>query len=338
MNYSNQIKKFILDNISNHQKDIIYTAVQRFGVSRQAVLKHMHSLINDKQVIAHGKTRDRFYELRPQVNYQKTILIDNSFSSKGIINKYVLPHLNQISDNIADIIQFSLGALFQNIRDHSNSTKIFFKLYFNHECLHAIVSDNGYGLFGNIMYQNNLSCIQNAAIELVKGGVTTDEEHHSGDDLNAVMNLFDSFRIESNGMFLEFDIENLSYSSGESAQKQGTRMHFKIDPKSERTCQKVFKKIFDPENKSLLIPINILSLNNNDQISSRYQAKSLLDNIDNIKSIYFDFNHVELIGPAFADELIRIIKNKDSSIKIHWIKSNETVDILMSHALRRFKI
>ena len=55
MNYSNQIKKFILDNISNHQKDIIYTAVQRFGVSRQAVLKHMHSLINDKQVIAHGK-------------------------------------------------------------------------------------------------------------------------------------------------------------------------------------------------------------------------------------------------------------------------------------------
>ena len=78
MNYSNQIKKFILDNISNHQKDIIYTAVQRFGVSRQAVLKHMHSLINDKQVIAHGKTRDRFYELRPQVNFNKTFEINES--------------------------------------------------------------------------------------------------------------------------------------------------------------------------------------------------------------------------------------------------------------------
>ena len=48
MNSSNQIKKFILDNLSRHRRDIIYAAIQRFGVSRQAVLKHMHTLINDK--------------------------------------------------------------------------------------------------------------------------------------------------------------------------------------------------------------------------------------------------------------------------------------------------
>ena len=82
MNSSNQIKKFILDNLSRHRRDIIYAAIKRFGVSRQAVLKHMHTLINNKQVVAHGKTRDRFYELRPQVNYNKTIPIDNKFSTQ----------------------------------------------------------------------------------------------------------------------------------------------------------------------------------------------------------------------------------------------------------------
>ena len=87
MNSSNQIKKFILDNLSRHRRDIIYAAIKRFGVSRQAVLKHMHTLINDKQVIAHGKTRDRFYELRPQVNYNKTFQLIKIFNTI-IISKY----------------------------------------------------------------------------------------------------------------------------------------------------------------------------------------------------------------------------------------------------------
>ena len=80
MKSSNQIKKFILDNINHHKKDIIQTAIQRFGISRQAVLKHMHFLIDQKQVVAHGKTRDRFYELRPYVNFSKTIDIDSELS------------------------------------------------------------------------------------------------------------------------------------------------------------------------------------------------------------------------------------------------------------------
>ena len=43
--------------------------IQRFGVSRQAVLKHMHALIADKQVIAHGKTRDRFLRVKTSVKF-----------------------------------------------------------------------------------------------------------------------------------------------------------------------------------------------------------------------------------------------------------------------------
>ena len=34
----------------------------------------------------------------------------------------------------------------------------------------------------------------------------------------------------------------------------------------------------------------------------------ILSNINNIRKIKFDFNNVDLIGPAFADELIRGLK------------------------------
>ena len=65
MKSTHQIQNFILDNLSGHQRDIIKAAISKFGVSRQAVLKHMNTLIREKRVMAHGKTKDRYYELEP---------------------------------------------------------------------------------------------------------------------------------------------------------------------------------------------------------------------------------------------------------------------------------
>ncbi len=58
--------------------------------------------------------------------------------------------------------------------------------------------------------------------------------------------------------------------------------------------------------------------------------------IKDFKIIEFDFNNIDLIGPPFADELIRKIKKDNKSADIHWINSNNTVDLMMSRALNRF--
>ena len=146
MHSSSQIKKFILDNLTRHQKDIVYAAVQRFGVSRQAVLKHMHTLISEKKVIAHGKTRDRFYELRPQINYNKTIPIDNEFSTQLVISKNILPNIVSLPKNLFEIVQFSITALLNNISDHSKATKLYFKLYLTYDDFHMIINATSLGL------------------------------------------------------------------------------------------------------------------------------------------------------------------------------------------------
>ena len=73
MKSAHQIQNFILDNLSGHQRDIIKAAISKFGVSRQAVLKHMNTLIREKRVVAYGKTKDRYYELEPLLNYTKLV-------------------------------------------------------------------------------------------------------------------------------------------------------------------------------------------------------------------------------------------------------------------------
>ena len=95
-----------------------------------------------------------------------------------------------------------------------------------------------------------------------------------------------------------------------SIQQHGTRIHLKINPFSKRSCQGIFERLFGSKKLSIKIPINLLKTNENQIVNTRVQAKSLLRNIEELQIIEFDFNNIDIIGPAFADELIRNTKKK----------------------------
>ena len=115
----------------------------------------MISFISVITVVSYCKTRDRFYELRPQVNFSKTIDIDIEFSPEAILKKQILPHFSLLSTNVHEICEFSMAAILHNIVDHADATKLYYKLYLTHKDIHIIVSDNGKGLFGKIIHKPN---------------------------------------------------------------------------------------------------------------------------------------------------------------------------------------
>ena len=211
MNPNSRIKQFILNNISLHQKDIIYTAINQFGVSRQAVLKHMNALIEDNKVMAYGKTRDRRYKLIPQVNFNKTLSINDGNTSHEDIQNNILIHLESLSKNIFQICEYSIEALVNNIFEHANASSIYVKLFLTYSDLHIILSDNGSGLFENIKSKLNLNTTQLAALEIAKGQITTDLLNHSGDSLNTIFHLFDRIKIDSSGYGIIYDSKNNQY-------------------------------------------------------------------------------------------------------------------------------
>ena len=109
----------------------------------------------------------------------------------------------------------------------------------------------------------------------------------------------------------------------------------KINPKSNRTCADIFYKIFQKEKKKIRIPINILNMSDNNVLNSRSHATSILRNISDYKKIEFDFNEIDLISPAFADELARKTEEKNQFADIKWMNTNKTVDMLMNRAFNR---
>ena len=335
MNSSDRIKKFLLDNLSFHQRDIIQTAISRFGISRQAVLRHMNALIEDKQVDAYGKTRDRFYELRPQVNFNKKFSLRNKFSPKVTTKEYCLNHLKSLPKNIRDICEFSCIALLNNIIDHSQANNLYLKLYLTYEQLHLVITDDGVGLFGHIKRELDLNTCQIAAIEVSKGYITTDPNNHSGDELNTVIHLFDKVAIDASGISLSFVNDINEWKIDHSSQKKGTRIHLQIDPNSKRACGKIFQKLFTDIHNQVRIPINLVKMPGDDIISTRSEAQIMLNNIRDFEEIEFDFRNIDLVGPAFADELIRKTKLINKAARIKWINCNKTVNLLMSRAYSR---
>ena len=81
--------------------------------------------------------------------------------------------------------------------------------------------------------------------------------------------------------------------------------------------------------------MNLLDASEQKIVNSRSQINSVLRNIYNYNKVEFDFQKVDLIGPAFADELVRKTKEKNQQAEIKWINTNKTVDLLMSRALVR---
>ena len=202
--------------------------------------------------------------------------------------------------------------------------------------MHIILSDNGNGLFGHIQSLLKLKNTQIAAVEVAKGQVTTDPTHHSGDELNTVIQLFDKVTIDASGKSLIFINKTKDWIIKHSQQKKGTRLHLEIESSSKRNCKEIFQNIFNGKQNSIRIPINLLKIEEGELVNSRAQAQSILRNISDCKNIEFDFNNIELIGPAFADELVRTTKAKNQIADIKWTNSSKTVDLLMSMALNRF--
>ena len=113
----------------------------------------------------------------------------------------ILPNMRFLRNNIFEIFEFSIGALLNNVFDHSNANSIYFKLYINHRDSHFILSDDGIGIFNKIKTGLELANTRIAGLELAKGNITTDPTNHSGDELNAIIHLFDEVTIDSSFSF-----------------------------------------------------------------------------------------------------------------------------------------
>ncbi len=330
---SQEIREFILENVREHPQDITSITADHFGVSRPAVLRHIHKLADEGLLISQGRTRDRFYELAPIIEITQEYKILPGLQEDKIWREDIRPLFKEINNNVLGICQYGVTEIINNVVDHSNGQKMSILTKYSYDQIEFLIRDDGIGRFNKIQSELGLDDPLHVILELSKGKLTTDPEHHTGEGIFYTSRMFDNFAIASGDVFF-FHLEKSGDWIVEDRDKplQGTLVRLRISTKSDRTTTEVFSKYAADEDFGFTrtkVPV-FLAQYGDENLVSRSQAKRLLARFDRFREIVLDFSKVEIIGQAFADEIFRVFRNQHPQVDIIPINTNEFVSKMIS--------
>ena len=116
-----EVRDFILRNLRAHPADIAAVTAGRYGLSRPAVAGYIRRLVNEGLVDATGATRDRRYNARDLVSLDFDVRLTANVSEDAVWQGKILPHIENIPENIVNICQYGFTEMFNNTIDHSAS-------------------------------------------------------------------------------------------------------------------------------------------------------------------------------------------------------------------------
>ena len=230
-------------------------------------------------------------------------------------------------------MSYGFTEMFNNAIDHSSGSEIRVRIRKNALSTEMLLMDNGVGIFKKIQATMNLLDERHAILELSKGKLTTDPSNHSGEGIFFTSRMFDSFDILSGNIFFthqfgedaDWILENKDLSSG-------TSVWMKIHNHTSRTTKKIFGQYTSGDDfgfNKTVVPVKMAQYGE-DKLISRSQAKRVLARIELFKTVIFNFEDVEIIGQAFADEIFRVFALRHPEIELLAIKTSDDVKKMIS--------
>lgn len=322
------IRRYIVDNVDKHPETISKLTAERFKITRQAVNKHLHRLVDEQILRESGKTRNRSYKLAPLVEWRQAYSITPDLAEDLVWSADVRPALGQLPDNAMKIWHHGFTEMFNNAIDHSGGTSIAVWIKKTAANTQMCVSDDGVGIFRKIQAALNLLDERHAVLELAKGKFTTDPKNHSGEGIFFTSRMFDSYSIVSGGVVFQHDYgAPIDWVHEAEGNHSGTFVFMTMNNHTSRTTRKIFEQFTSDDDftfSKTVVPVK-LARHGDDNLISRSQAKRLLARIELFKIVIFDFKGVPTIGQAFADEIFRVFANAHPDIALRAENANSEV-------------
>jgi len=321
-----EIREFILANITDN-KNIAALTAQQYAISLPAVYKHIDRLLAENQII---KKDGRFILQSKQFKY---VYERNKIQNEDTVwEKDIKKHFVGFPANVWGIWIYGFLEILNNAVEHSKGKNIRIVININKIFTTISIYDDGIGIFKNIKTKFNLFDEKDALLELAKGKRTTAHANHSGQGIFFTSRAFDDFKIVSNGITYEKNLEK-------NTQIQIDRVKFStlVYMQLANNSNKIMKNIFDEFSTEIpgdfdktIVPV---CLANSSDLVSRSQARRVLSGLELFKEVILDFNNVDYIGQAFADEIFRVFKNMNPGTLITAINTNEDTQNMINRAI-----
>ena len=324
------IEEFILDNIRDYPKTLVPLVVKKFSVSRQTVNKYLNHLVEEKKIKATGNTKSREYSLLPIVEKEFEYLISSDLEEDKVWRNDISPYLGDLKKDVKLICNYCFTEIFNNAISHSEGQHIYVDLNIYNDLVEMIIRDDGIGIFNKIQQRCNLDDPIQAIFELSKGKLTTQPEDHTGEGIFFVSKMCNEFLIVSHTLSFghyQDDMDLMLESIGET-DLIGTTVSMRVFPKKHKNMRDVYQK-YSADNSigftKTIIPVS-LARYGDENLVSRSQAKRIMYRFEKFETVALDFENVEMIGQAFADEIFRVYRRKNPNLNIVYINANKNVD------------
>ncbi|MGB8982491.1 MAG: DUF4325 domain-containing protein, partial [Anaerolineales bacterium] len=253
-----------------------------------------------------------------------------------IWREHIRPHLENVPMNVLQICQYGFTEIVNNAIDHSEGTELVVLLKRTYKNIEMNLLDNGIGIFNKIQKELHLDDQLHAILELSKGKLTTDPAHHTGEGIFFTSRMFDEFVILSGKLYFKhFEPDNDWLLENTAEVQKGTRVQMIISSKSNRTTKQVFDRFTvegDYGFSKTHVPV-FLARYGHENLISRSQAKRLLARFERFKEIVLNFDNVDSIGQAFADEIFRVFTSQHPTIHLSYVNANKQVKGMIVRAL-----
>ncbi|MGA8555289.1 MAG: STAS-like domain-containing protein, partial [Candidatus Acidiferrales bacterium] len=164
-------------------------------------------------------------------------------------------------------------------------------------------------------------------LELAKGKFTTDPDRHTGEGIFFTSKILDAFDISSGGLYFT--------SVSPMTNTKGTAIWMKLGNASNRSRKEIYDAYASPDNNyafdKTVVPVKMAE-HSKDDLISRSQAKRLLLRIDRFRTVVLDFENVNQIGQAFADEIFRVFARRHPGVDLQFSNANESVSKMIRRA------
>lgn len=330
------VRRFLIEHIDTHSTDIAPYAAKHFGITRQAVGKHLRRLLDEGAITQTGATRAREYKLAQLSKWTKSYALTGSLAEDVIWRTDVEPVLGKLPDNVLRIWHIGFTEMFNNAIDHSEGKTITLSISRTAVGSEMMVMDDGVGIFRKIQNALGLLDERHAVLELAKGKLTTDPARHSGEGIFFTSRMFDEFTILSGGVYFDHKYSrDGDWVLERPTPKNGTSVWMELSNHTARTPAKIYAKFASRAGEhdfgKTVVPVDLVRYGN-ENLVSRSQAKRLLARVELFKVVVFDFEHVATIGQAFADEIFRVFPLRHPQIVIHEINANAAVRAMIERA------
>jgi hypothetical protein len=333
---SEEIRTFLIDQVEGHPRDLVALAAEHFGVTRQAVHRHLAKLVEQGVVKASGSTRNKEYDLAEQV-FSYELPLATTKNEDTVWRSYMEPVLKDVADNVLRICYYGFTEMLNNAIEHSEGTHVNVAASLSARNINLIISDNGIGALEKIKRQFHLEDHRHAILELSKGRLTTDPARHTGQGIFFTSRMFDEFTLFSGRLYFLHVRDEQDWFLEDSVEPvAGTRVQLTISRRSTLTPRAVFDQFADLESgdydfSKTQVPLT-LARYGKESLVSRSQAKRVLMGLERFKHVMLNFAGIDEIGQAFADEIFRVWKRDHPCIELIAVGANEEVTRMIRRA------